>query len=34
VWQKELQTPVNPPAAVHAFSSLVDSAQLHTLLQG
>jgi hypothetical protein len=32
VWQKELQPPTNPPAAVHAFSSLLESATLHRLL--
>jgi L-amino acid N-acyltransferase YncA len=33
VWQKELQPPANPPAAVHAFSSLAESAELHDLLR-
>jgi L-amino acid N-acyltransferase YncA len=33
VWQKELQPPGNPPAAVHAFSSIVESAELHDLLR-
>jgi L-amino acid N-acyltransferase YncA len=33
VWQKELQTPTNPPVPVRAFSSLVDSRELHDILQ-
>jgi L-amino acid N-acyltransferase YncA len=33
VWQKELQPSANPPAAVHAFSSLMESTELHTVLQ-
>lgn len=33
VWQKELQVPANPPAALHPFSSLVESAALRQLLQ-
>ncbi|GFZ96215.1 GNAT family N-acetyltransferase [Dyella caseinilytica] len=32
VWQKELQPATNPPAAVHAFSSMVDSTALRELL--
>jgi L-amino acid N-acyltransferase YncA len=32
VWQKELQTPVNPPMPVRAFSSLADSRELHAVL--
>jgi L-amino acid N-acyltransferase YncA len=33
VWQKELQPAPNPPAAVRAFSSLMDSDELQALLQ-
>jgi len=33
VWQKELQTPMNPPVPVRAFSSLADSRELHGILQ-
>jgi L-amino acid N-acyltransferase YncA len=33
VWQKELQSPANPPVALHAFSSLTDSSELHAMLQ-
>ncbi|GLQ96093.1 GNAT family N-acetyltransferase [Dyella mobilis] len=33
VWQKTLQPPANPPAAVHTFSSLMQTDELHALLQ-
>jgi L-amino acid N-acyltransferase YncA len=33
VWQKELQTPANPPVPVRAFSSLTGSPELHGILQ-
>ena len=33
VWQKELQTPMNPPVQVRAFSSLADSRELYGILQ-
>jgi L-amino acid N-acyltransferase YncA len=33
VWQKELQPPANPPSAVLAFSSLLESATLQHTLQ-
>jgi len=33
VWQKELQTPANPPAAVRAFAELASSASLQEVLE-
>jgi L-amino acid N-acyltransferase YncA len=33
VWQKELQPPANPPPAVLAFSSMLESTALHRTLQ-
>jgi len=33
VWQKELQTPANPPVSLRTFSSLADSRELHAILQ-
>jgi hypothetical protein len=33
VWQKELQPPANPPPAVLAFSSMLESTALQRTLQ-
>jgi L-amino acid N-acyltransferase YncA len=33
VWQKELQTPANPPVPLRTFSSIAESNELHDMLQ-